>query len=86
MVEFGQVFADNERILPIECGKRGEGAGLKRIRRLIASKYEAIMGIWIMKEGLGRYQQPKREGRVERKRKPRQSATLSRLGELIVSN
>ena len=44
MVEFGQVFADNGRILPIECGKRGEGAGLKRIRRVIASKYEAIKG------------------------------------------
>ena len=44
MVEFGQVFADNGRILPIECGKRGEGAGLKRIMRLIASKYEAIKG------------------------------------------
>ena len=44
MVEFGQVFADNGRILPIECGKRREAAGVKRIMRLIASKYEAIKG------------------------------------------
>jgi hypothetical protein len=42
MVEFGQVFADNGRILPIECREGGGGDGVKRIEPLIASKCEAI--------------------------------------------
>lgn len=49
---------------------------MKRIKRLIDSKDGAIRGRWMMGK--------ERVGGVERKRKPRQSGTLPRLGELMV--
>lgn len=57
---------------------------MKRIKRLIDSKDGAIRGQWMMgKERVGGFNN-QRVGGVERKRKPRQSGTLPRLGELMV--
>jgi len=67
--------------MEVFCQKEGECAEVKRIERLIASKCEAIIGD--REGGLGGVDNQR--GVFDRKRKPRRSETLSRLGALVSS-